>query len=64
MGDRLATINMGRKVGGCCAPFFLGGDRRSKAEATAEHKHLREWPVIASLIITLEGSLRDEYSSV
>ena len=23
-GDRLATIDMGRKLGGC-APFFLGG---------------------------------------
>jgi len=21
MGDRFATIDMGRKVGGCCAPF-------------------------------------------
>jgi len=27
LGDRLATLNMGRKVGGCCTPppFFLGG---------------------------------------
>ena len=26
MGDRLATVDMGRKVGGFCAPFFfLGG---------------------------------------
>jgi len=24
MDDRLATIDMGLKVGGCCAPFFLG----------------------------------------
>jgi len=24
MGDRLATIDMGRKEGGCCAPF--GGE--------------------------------------
>jgi len=24
MGDRLATIDMGRKLGGC-APFFWGG---------------------------------------
>ena len=36
MGDRLATIDKGREVGGCCA-FF--GDRRSEAEATAAHKH-------------------------
>jgi len=21
MGDRLTTVDMGRKVGGCCAPF-------------------------------------------
>jgi len=25
MGDRLTTIDMGQKEGGCCAPFFLGG---------------------------------------
>jgi len=25
MGDRLATIDIGRKVGGCCAPFRGGG---------------------------------------
>ena len=25
MGDRLATIDMARKVGGCCAPFRGGG---------------------------------------
>ena len=25
MGDRLATTDMGRKVGGCCAPFHGGG---------------------------------------
>jgi len=23
MGDRLATIDMGRKVVGCCAPFHV-----------------------------------------
>ena len=27
MGDRLATIDVDRKVGGCCAPFFEGGGR-------------------------------------
>jgi len=45
MGDRLATIDMGRKVGGCCAPI-LGDRRRSKAEETAERKHYgcAEWP--------------------
>jgi len=26
MGDRLVTIEMGRKEGGCCAPFAGGGD--------------------------------------
>jgi len=26
MGDCLATIDMGRKEGGCCAPFFWGGE--------------------------------------
>ena len=25
MGDRLTTIDMGRKIGGCCAPFRGGG---------------------------------------
>ena len=25
MGDHLATIDIGRKVGGCCAPFRGGG---------------------------------------
>jgi len=25
MGDRLATVDMGRKVGGFCAPFGVGG---------------------------------------
>jgi len=24
MGDRLATVDMGRKEGGCCAPFREG----------------------------------------
>ena len=24
LGDRLATIDTGRKVGGCCAPFLRG----------------------------------------
>jgi len=38
MGDGSATVDMGRKVGGCCVPF-LGHRRRSEAEATAWHKH-------------------------
>jgi len=38
MGDRLATIVIGQKVGGCCAPFWEDR-RRSEAEATAGHNH-------------------------
>jgi len=26
IGDRLATVDMGRKVGGCCVPFRGRGD--------------------------------------
>jgi len=33
MGHHLATIDMGRKVGDCCAPFW-GDRRRSEAEAS------------------------------
>jgi len=29
IGDRLATIDTGRKVGDCCAPFFFGRGRGS-----------------------------------
>jgi len=36
MGDRLATIDMGQKLGD--VPL-LGDRRRSEAEATAGHKH-------------------------
>jgi len=39
MGDRLTTIDMGRKVGGCCARFIEGDRRRLEAKATAGHKH-------------------------
>jgi len=38
MGDRLATIDMGRKVGAALSAFWWGR-RRLKAEATAGHKH-------------------------
>ena len=56
MGDGLATIDMGRKVGGSCAPFLAGeiGGRKPK-----QLQHTRtdmQWPVIASPIITLEGN--------
>ena len=39
IGDRLTTVDMGRKIGGCCVVFW--GDRRSEAEATAGHNHWR-----------------------
>jgi len=39
MVDRLATIDMGQKVGGGSAPFFGGDRRRLEAETTAGHKH-------------------------
>jgi len=54
MGDRLATTDMGRKVR-AALPLFGGRYEGRKP------KHLQctgtdvEWPVIASLIITLEG---------
>jgi len=38
MGDRLATIDMGRKVGSCSVPFW-GDRKRSEAEATAGYNH-------------------------
>jgi len=41
MGDRLTTIDMGRKVGGCCAPFLEGGGR---AEAYLRTIHPAVWP--------------------
>ena len=40
MGDRLATVDLDWKVGGCSAPFLVDR-RRSEAEATAVHKHWR-----------------------
>ena len=43
MGDRLAKIDTGRKIGAALPPFFLGGGGRrrsdSEVEATAGHKH-------------------------
>jgi len=62
MDDRLATIDMGRKVGGCCA--LLGGTREGcKPKPLHGTSTDVEWPVIASLIITLL-EVRDEYNSV
>jgi len=47
MVRRLAAIDMGRKVGGCCAPLFVGDRRRSEAEATEWQSTDVERPVIA-----------------
>ena len=48
MGDRLATIDINRKVGGCSAPLLVEG------EATAGHSTDMEWPVTVSLVTTLQ----------
>jgi len=54
MGDRLATIDMGQKVGGCCA--FLGkGEGRKMKQQQGTNTNV-EQPVIASLTITLHGN--------
>jgi len=41
MGNRLATIDMGRKVGFAAAvpPFLVEDGRKLEAEATERHKH-------------------------
>jgi len=39
IGDHLATIDMGQKVGAAVPLFLEGGRRRSEAKATAGHKH-------------------------
>jgi len=55
MGDRFATIDMGRKVAGCCAHFFgreMGiGEGRKPKQLQGPRTDV-EWPVIASLTIT------------
>jgi len=59
MDDRLATIDMRRKVGCCCTPFFGGrgiGEGRELKQLQGTSTDVA-WPVIASL----EGN---EYSSV
>jgi len=35
MGERLATIDMGRKAGGCCAPGGAGSPSNTVASAEA-----------------------------
>jgi len=53
VGGRLVTVDMGRKVRGCCAPFWgIGEGRKPKQQGASTDV---EWLVIASLIITLEG---------
>jgi len=54
MDNRLATTDMGRKVG-AAVPLFeaIGeGQKPKKLQGTSTDV---EWPVIAALIITLEG---------
>ena len=55
MGDRLATIVMGRKLG-AAAPLLGGENRRSEPKQLQGTSTDMEWPVIASLIIALEGN--------
>jgi len=55
MGDRLATIDMGRKVGGCCAPIWATGEDWKPKQLHGTSTDV-ESLVIASLIITLEGN--------
>jgi len=55
LGDRLATIDMGRKVGGCSSPFLgaIGEGRKPKQlQGTSTD-------VIASRVITLD--VRDDW---
>jgi len=54
MGDRLATIDKGRKVGGCCAPIWGTGEDWKPKQLYGTSTDV-EWLVIASLIITLRG---------
>ena len=54
MGDRLATIDMCRKVG-AAVPIFRGIGEGRKAKQLQDTSTDVERPIIASLIITLEG---------
>ena len=62
MGDRLATIDIGRKVRGCCTPFWE--NRRPEAEVIAGHKHRREMARHVLPNNYFRGYERHEYSSV
>jgi len=54
MGDHLATIDMGRKVWGCCVPFGCIEEGRKPKQLRGTSTDM-EWPIVAALIITLEG---------
>ena len=41
MGDRLETVDMGRKVGGCCAPFRSEGARSPSNNVAWAETYLR-----------------------
>jgi len=53
-GDRLATVDMGRKVWSCCASFWGIGEGQKPKQLQCTSTEV-EWPVMVSLIITLEG---------
>ena len=55
MVRRLAAIDMGRKVGGCCAPIWATGEDWKPKQLHGTSTDV-ESLVIASLIITLEGN--------
>jgi len=55
MRNRFATTDMGRKLG-AAVPLFGGiGEGRKQRQLHGTSTDV-EWPVIASLIITLEGN--------
>ena len=56
MGDRLDSIDMGRKVGGCSAPFWGIGEGRKPKQLQGTSTDV-EWPIITSLIITSEDEM-------
>jgi len=63
MGDRLATIHIGRKVG-ATVPLFWGiGEGRNPKQLQDTSSDV-EWPVLASLINKLTSEVRDEYQSI
>jgi len=62
MGDRLATTDVGRKVG-ATVPLFGGKGEGRKPKQLQGTSTDVEWPITASLLITSEGN-SNEYSSV